>query len=241
MENHFDKIMTLYRGSKIKENPTCIECYEEDPGLSPAVSVYYIGEEYNLQSKKILFVGKNARGTLENGIDQFPVIDARESARKYFLYPDSAFWSYSQAITRALFKCSKEEALEKISLTNLVKCNNAMGDEGRNPDGSTIDQTTFLMKENCLNKVGYFWREVKILKPTHIILFSGADYDQFLFGGKHNTDRRRIGQKNVLWFAVEWIIDGHKTKLLRTGHPERLKKEDFVSGVCEWVLMKEGI
>jgi hypothetical protein len=36
------------------------------------------------------------------------------------------------------------------------------------------------MKENCLNKIGVFWNELKILKPKHLIFFTHYYYDKFL-------------------------------------------------------------
>jgi hypothetical protein len=155
-----------------------------------------------------------------------------------------AFWSYNKEIARQLYNCKDDDYLKYISITNLVKCNNAMGDEGRNPDGSATDKTTHTMKNNCMNILQVFWREVSILKPKNIVIYSHYHYDNFLDNipiiqiTKEKTSKqykRKNGKKEIYWWDREGVLRGSSVRILRTSHPERQKKDDFVKKIIDWI------
>jgi hypothetical protein len=144
------------------------------------------------------------------------------------------------------------------------------------------------MKENCLNKIGVFWNELKILKPKHLIFFTHYYYDKFLndddflnkgfingngnevefpltlplspIGGEginkgyhngainnrftikeiHNKEfRMPNGRKTILWWDRQFY-EGDKLimRVLRTSHPERQNKEEFVEKIAIWIKVK---
>ena len=59
---------------------------------------------------------------------------------------------------------------EKVALTNLLKCNL----------GSTTDTSSTVMKNFCLRDLGVFRRELQIIQPRKIVLYTGRAYDDYL-------------------------------------------------------------
>lgn len=242
-----EKILKMYKGLRLGSNEICKTCKAEEinvkSGFSRPISPWHIGKRFKDGFYKVLFVGKNARG---DGGDKRPdVIDATIFGGKALLSPFSAFWSYTGKIACRLYGQNLEDAIESIAMTNLIKCNNAMDDDGRNHDGTFFDYTTQLMKENCLNRIKVFWKEVDILNPKHIILYTHHDYDDFLekipsvFLVKEITDKKftcKVGAKNIKWWDRELYKDGTLVKrVLVTSHPERKKKEEFVDNIAHWI------
>jgi hypothetical protein len=118
-----------------------------------------------------------------------------------------------------------------------------MYDEGKNYDGTTNDYTTELMKENCLNRIGVFWKEIKILMPKNIVIYAHYDYDKYLSpidiqtreitGKEHKLP---VGKKQTRWWDRELIMqNGRIVRLLVVSHPTRLAKEDYVNKIVSWI------
>ncbi len=187
----------------------------------------YIGENYRKNKARVLFIGKNARGTCDYqkfAQDQFAGQD-----RKF------AFWSYIKDITDKL-----EIHPEGVAITNLVKCNNSTEDEGRN-NGSSKDFTPHEVKENCIKRNNVIWKEIDILNPTHIVLFTHHYYDKYLKGFiciKNKTVD--CGLRKIVWCEGKLILtNGSSSQFLRTSHPQMKKKEDFVNLVSQCILLNK--
>jgi hypothetical protein len=244
-----NEILKMYKELKLGGNEICKTCKIENikvkSGISRPISPWHIGKRFKDDFYKVMFVGKNARGDDDN--KRSDVIDATIFGKKALLNPFSAFWSYTGEIACRLYGPNLKDAIESIAMANLIKCNNAMDDEGRNHDGTSVDYTTPLMKENCLNKMKVFWKEVDILKPKHIILYTHHDYDGYLekfpnFSENEITEKDftcKVGAKNIKWWDKELCRDGTLSmRVLVTSHPERKKKKEFVDKIISWIKKK---
>jgi hypothetical protein len=250
----FDTILSMYKQLKIGDNEICKMCKSNNTirglELSNPISIFQVGNNFLNDGYKVLFVGKNARGTLYDLAGKIPdIIDSRDAGRNYFLcWKRNHFWSYTKSIAQQLAHRSPEEAFDSIAITNLVKCNNAMYMEGQNPDGTYRDCTTTAMKNNCLNNLKVFWRELEILSPKHVVFYTHHDYDAYIqdFPGIDSVNEicdkehvRANGGKDILWWDRELYKDGKLVmRVLRTSHPERQNKEGFVEKIVSWILHK---
>lgn len=131
----------------------CEECHKKEH-LSLPIGCWCVGSDFNKTSKRILFVGKNARnnpGTIEDGFRN-PFQYTRES-----LWNKSwPYWSYTRAITQRIFG---DDSIEHIAFTNIVKSNNSGGK----------DTTSDFVKSNCILNLKVLQQELKVIHPTHII------------------------------------------------------------------------
>ncbi len=197
-------------------------CSKKNEKISP-IFFPYVGENYRKGKIRPLFVGKNARGFVD--YQEFGQGQFFGDGRKY------AFWSYIAGIANNLGVHP-----DGVAISNLVKCNNSMEEEGRN-NGSSKDFTPDQLKVNCIQKNKVIWEEIDILDPTHVILFTHNYYDKYLKGFIALTNNTvACGMKNIVW--DEGALKSRKgtsIQCLRTSHPERRKKEDFVKLVSEWV------
>ena len=227
-----EKLLAMYERIGMGHCRTCSICRANVENLSPPVTAWGIGNNFNNEHKKILFVGKNARGYYDRH-EKFCVAfdDGRwlwepKNWRETW-GTSSAYWTYTREITGKIFG---DDSFEHIAFTNLVKCNNS-------PDKDT---TTDLVKRNCIGNLKIFSKEVKIIRPTHIIFYTSWYYDEYIPHAFEtfqtlNDARKKIGAKYVPWDNVEATIEGLKLCVLVTGHPERLKKDEFTNAICSWV------
>lgn len=98
------------------------------------------------------------------------------------------------------------------------------------------------MKNNCILKQKVIKSEIEVMNPTHIIFLTHNYYDIYintLFDNiKYITDKthkKKVGKKNVLWGHYESLINNHKVNILRTSHPERKQKIDYVNAIVYWI------
>ncbi len=254
-----EDILRMYQNKRLGANEICRSCNRDSKKtgfgrISKPLSVYQVGSNYQDNKYRLLFVGKNARGTssYRSAIGSY-VIDARRgqySASELFLrYNKLAFWNYTKEIVCRILDCEPEEAFESIAISNLIKCNNTMYDEGANFDGTFSDYTTQLMKQNCLRKMKVFWEEINILKPKHIVFYTHYDYDEYLevfpdsyteYYAPHirssKVQTKRCGAKYIRWWDREFRRnDSSSMRVLLTSHPERKNKKDFTALVASWI------
>ena len=153
------------------------------------------------------------------------------SARSLWNSRKWAFWSYTQAIAQQLFPGETLEGCrERIGMTNLVRCNHS----------PTTDKTSDSMKRHCVLELQVFSREVKILRPTHIVLYTGNSYDIVKPWGLEGfteirTETVPVGKRVMPWLEATAVVDGEAVHMLRVGHPERKGKAAFVEMVTQWV------
>lgn len=237
------RVFDLYRSLNLWTNPTCTRCkLSTQPPLFGPVGIWQVGKSYFDDRYRIVFVGKNARGSirvpgeeLAEELAQHGFIDATCEADQWIGDTRSAYWSYTAAIVEELFG-NIDVGWERVAFTNLVKCNNSMD----------VDTTTAKTASHCLDELGVVWKEIELLEPNHIIMFTGWDYDTYIdrylgnFDGNDETRRDHQipnGGKMMLWWERHCVTrSGRKFKILRTSHPERQKKESFVNQIVQWIV-----
>ncbi len=240
-------VFDMYKECSIGSNPICQRCRTHEKKkfgrLSNPVSFWHIGEQFQADPNRCLFIGKNT----VDGSD-FPVIDGvhdtRLGGRVLYLYGHSPFWTYTDKIVRRAYDLSnRRETLSCIAITNLIKCNHSTGEE-------CGDTTSDSMRQSCLEQLGVVWKEVDILKPRHIILYTGAsDYDSHIerfhygdaFQDENETNKSTqipLGKNRLPWWERNFYSNKQLVlRMLRTGHPQG-KSIEYIDHVAEW--LKEG-
>ena len=218
-------LLELYEKIKLGKNDVCAECHVQCDFSNP-IGCWVIGNNFYRNEKRILFIGKNARGNPGNSTGTFN--STFEVAREYLWNQSWPYWSYTREVCKRLFH---DDTIENIAFTNIVKCN----------DSPDVDTTSERTKDSCINRLGVVRKEIELILPTHIIFYTAWDYDRYINGifdsFEVKLDTTRIaGKKNILWQESETTISDKNIHVLRTGHPERKKKEDFVDNIVGWVL-----
>jgi len=227
----FDMYETLFNSEDGKK--TCGTCRTDSLKLDGPISIWQVGSEFGNSKYKVMFVGKTARGTPGDFIqDGRSVLDATDRGDELYLDPvkKGAYWSYTKEICD---RVEGENSWEKIAFSNIVKCNNS----------NANDTASQEMKKHCIIENKIILKEVEIVDPYTIIFYTGLDYDQSI--GEMFADNvinagdkteRQIGAKLVPWWEFVVNLNGHDVRCLRTGHPERKKKTDFVNGVATFIV-----
>jgi len=191
-----------------------------------------VGASYACDSHRIVFIGKTARGwNSPDELAQQGFIDGTGMADQLIHGRSWPYWSYTNSILETVFG-SLHSGWERIAFTNLVKCNNSDG----------ADTTPRTCAAHCLDDLGVVWKELEILKPKNIIMYTGDHYDDFIerysLGYEYQDKTRRDhripnGKKMMLWWERHCVDrDGRRFRILRTAHPERQQKESFVCQIA---------
>jgi len=221
----YDDLFSSESGERI-----CNECRSENTELSRPVSVWQIGSQFDTSIHKLLFVGKNARGAPGDIRTGKVVLDSTDRGEDLFYNESWAYWSYTKEISE---RVEGESPWEKIAFTNMVKCNNS----------NTTDTTSNEMKMHCILENKILIKEILHINPDVIVFYTSTDYDDYIekmFSDifiLHGEDvDRLIGKKLIPWWEFDVQLNDHPVRCLRTGHPERKKKVDFVNAVSEFVV-----
>ena len=104
--------------------------------------------------------------------------------------------------------------------------------------------TSDIVKEYCIIKQQFIATEINQINPKKIIFYTHPNYDKYLKKIFHIEQENhlmvQLGKKNVDFWCFVINLNGKKISCLRTGHPERKKKSDFVSKTVQF-LIKEKI
>ena len=150
-------------------------------------------------------------------------MDATERADELYQNAGWAYWNYTKTIAERIYN---ENAWEKIAFTNMVKCNNS----------DTIDTTTDSMRDFCLSVLK---EEIKILKPKNIVFYTKGYDNQIekLFDAVLDSETKEvfIGKKKMRSWTFRGMIDNNLSRVIRVGHPERMKKEDYVNHIVNFI------
>jgi len=229
-----EAIFQMYKNISIGCNEICKKC-NKDGELEIPLSIYFIGEKFYSSEDTVLFVGKTAVGGEGIGevVDDF-FTDSTEFGKQSLDLEEEwstrrAFYSYTNEIIKRYYG-SYEVGSQFAALTNIVKCNN----------GSTTDQTTYEIKQHCINDLKVIWKEVEILRPKRIIFYTGRDYDDFIDAFKPNNFTTCVDVEddeiNCWWHRKFMNVDGSTAcEILRIYHPSRQGKEEYVSKVVDWL------
>jgi hypothetical protein len=232
-----ETIFEMYKNISVGRSAICQEC-NKDGELDFPLSIYFVGEKFHPSADTVLFVGKTAVGG--EGIGAFindSFYDTTDFGEKSLdgNAHKSSFYSYTNEIIETYYG-SYEEGKKFTALTNLVKCNN----------GSTKDETTYVIKEHCINHLKVIWREVEILKPKRIIFYTGRDYDDFIdaFIPDNFCSYNDIeDNEQECWWHRQFVNKDNITvcDILRVYHPDYMRyvggqaKENYISKIVDWL------
>lgn len=232
-----DPVIDMMLTEKVGCNTICKECRADGGKMTNALGPWLTCDP-SLSAQSILFVGKVARGDSmgEEIADQLE--DVRCLGADFIRNSSWPYYSYTREIITSVFG-TLEIGLPYVSFTNIVKCNNE----------STNDTTPWHTKEFCINKNAFIWKEVEVIKPKIIVFYTHTNYDVFIDAFMPSYARSfkdgeetaiEIGQKTMPWWERTYFDETEKLVLtiLRVGHPERKKKEDFTSLVADWIKSK---
>lgn len=226
MNSYEKSVFDMYKRCGLGSSEKCSFCRKENPGLFKPISIWHIGEQYAMSKHRVLFVGKAARGSIEQDASNInSVSDGTALAGQLYHEVGWPFWSYTRAIANELY--GEGKGWEEIAMTNMVKCNSS----------ETVDTTRDSVKWNC---AGYLRREIELLMPKNIIFYTNAWYDDAvasLFDKIENTDHRDVpcGQKQMHLWSFSGMVNGHAVRVLRAGHPERMQKADYTSQIIAFI------
>lgn len=190
-----DDIFRMYFNERIGCNSICEKCKEFSEKknkklLDGVVPIFHIGKDYNKNEKRILLIGMVAYGweklanlwestfnenektlyDIQKDVENQSIVLFRKKKERYFKY-----------LVYALTKVFNDfdTAYNNIALTNLVHCNT----------GSINDNLPQGVRNYCINidQNGFVFKEIEILKPTHIIVFTKSPkYINYLNNCKYN-------------------------------------------------------
>jgi hypothetical protein len=238
------RIVESYKAKSDKCN-ACIEyCEENGLQLHGPLSFFNIGEKFDHDRYRVVFVGKNSWYDKSN-VESLPSLastklkDCRLDGSEWFTTRLSRYWGCIQDIAKQLYpeKRSDEDMidlLDNISITNLTKCNTST---------DYRDTTPFRLTENCIE---IFEEEMKALRPRHIVFFTGTGYDShigklnfgYVISPKEITNRtykKEIKNRPVWWWHREFYeSDEVWMHFLRTRHPQGAPRE-LVDEIAKWI------
>lgn len=235
-----DQVFKMYHHISLGENEICYECKKEG-NIEIPLSIYYVGVNLPCHDS-IFFIGKTAVGG--EGIG--PVINSSFTDSTTFgeesldglerLSGLRAYYSYTHEIIKHYYG-SYEKGKRNVALSNIVKCNNT----------TTNDSTDYRRKDFCIKKLQTIWKEVDLLLPKKIVFYTNTYYDDFIDEFRPNLCESiediidtnvMIGNKNSpFWHRRFYNKDGNIIcDFLRLSHPQRMKKDEYVSCVVEWLF-----
>jgi hypothetical protein len=229
----------MYQKISLGENEICNECKKEGDIEIP-LSIYYVGKNLPCNDS-VFFIGKTAVGG--EGIG--PIINSLFTDSTSFgeesldglerMSKIRAYYSYTHDIIKNYYG-SYEMGKNNVALSNIVKCNNT----------TTNDSTDNRRKEYCINTLKTIWKEVDLISPKNIIFYTNTYYDDFIDAFRPELctnfediidSNIKIGKKNVPWWHRRFYDKkGYVIcNLLRLSHPQRMKKDEYVARVVEWL------
>ena len=219
-----ENLFRMYDDINLGSSLVCKECQEKTTNLSLPVSFWFVGSKYEHENGRVLFVGKNARR--EPGVKIGNYYDSRGAVKELWdkHWP---YWSYIRNITEEIYG---ENGADYVAYTNIIKCNNS----------GSKDNTSELVKDNCIRKMQVLKREIELLKPRKVIFLTSWYYDNYIksiFNDVVDIESKKvqIGAKKMPWWEFSGYIDNDNIKILRVGHPERKKKNDYVNAITNWI------
>ena len=221
------KLLELYKNTLTEQNPICKKCKNNNDALTRPVGAWVVGNKFYSHKNRVLFVGKNARGNPGKPYCDFQF--AFWESRNHLWKKSWPYWSYTRAITNAVYG---NDDIENIAFTNIVKCNDSTGK----------DCTSWHTKECCICELKMIGKEIAIIHPTHIVFYTSWKYDDYIpriFDTYIETKKTKIkiGAKEMPWMEANGQLNGNSIKILRVGHPERMKKNDYVAAVSKWLQL----
>lgn len=230
-ETVIERLRQLGAGS----NSICVTCRKNNSDLSNALGPWVDGH-FPVTANKAVFVGKIARGDGLGQLVSNRLEDVSAFGTEFIRSSSWPYWSYTREIITRVFG-SLDEGLKYCGFTNLIKCNNS----------STPDTSTETQRHYCIDENRFIAHELNVMQPKAVIFYVGTEYDEYLqqlfpesatgYEDEINT-RVTIGAKRMPWWSRRFFDSDGATvaRYLRIGHPERMKKEPYISEVAKWIV-----
>ena len=232
----YNRLLGLYeRRLHLPKNAVCRHC---DAKHKMPLAPWHIGRSFCEEDTRVVFVGKPHRGTPAEPNDA-GIIDPRAAVNSTFRKRRWPYWSYTREIAAEVFDGAKR-GWDRIAMTNVIKCTNVGGDD------ASMDTTTPTMIDSCVRELKVLNHELQTLKPTHIVLYTGKlipdvvehlTLDSATSWTAVEDGHRDCGKKRLLWrsFRSPTARGENDVNALVVGHPERMKKAEYVAHVAGWI------
>ncbi|RUM57334.1 MAG: hypothetical protein DSY60_05150 [Persephonella sp.] len=239
------EILKLYEKEGLFKNRICLECRKsgKEKNYYP-LGFWQVGKLFDREKIRIIFAGKPHRGNLDSKIikeENFLVADVNQIANDLFFNKNWPYWSYTKEILKKVYNTDDKGAWDRLAFTNVIKC--SLERNERN------DNTPDYLKQFCLKEFGIFWKEILLLKPTHVVLYLGKHYDEYInnetiksFIPAEKIDEItsndyyiQVGKKICWWWHRIIYLSNKEINILRVCHPERKKKVDFTNEIVKWI------
>ena len=234
----FTQVAALYEDDlRIPANNVCrLRC---DARTKRPLLPWHIGRRFADDPHRLVIIGKPHREDEATADRPGGTQDGRATADRLYRSKPWPFWRYTRELLRRLHG-TEEEGWSRVALTTIVKCSNATG------GAEAADRTTRTMKDCCIGDLGVARKELAILAPRTVILYTGRDYDEWvptLCWAKAQRWRNvtrpahlvRCGTAPLHWWEGE--IEGGETpvRVLRVGHPQGKPLADYTTRLARWV------
>jgi hypothetical protein len=217
------------------------------------ISFWHLGSKFfDKRFPTIAFVGKTTWMN-EDDYDSLPkngrVYDGTSIAEDFFTrLKEFQYWQVIDSISKVVRSKADSAVnfLDHIFVTNLVKCNVC------DQKARSTNVTGKAFYRNCID---VFEKEIEVTKPSHIVFFAGAGYDNLIgdlrFGYRRDeywdeeNDRyrqpitkRNLRNREVWWWHRVFQQEGKPTlQFLRTRHPQGAP-EELKDKIIKWILGK---
>lgn len=235
MDGLSSEFKKMYREIGLGVSDICKQCREENACLSSPFSIWQKGKNFDKTEYRLMFIGKTARGNPEGypwGYIDNAYIDTTIAAQdmwNQFAVKGAAYWKYTRQISEQIF--GEDEGWESIAFTNIMKCNKS----------TTVDMTNDSLKTNCIDRMKVVKVEISVVSPLCIVFITGVRFDNHIKGifdkiEDNSQSNVVIGKKKMPWWEFKGTIGNKNMRVLRIGHPERMKREPYINFVVDWVL-----
>ena len=229
----FDQVIEIFEDKlNIPNNAICIGC---DSSYKQPLLPWQIGSNFFTPEGGIFIAGKPHRGVPGDVLDS-GIIDGREVGKHLFFNESWPYWSYTKEALNAIYH-SPENSWEHIAFSNIVKCTNT----------DSTDKTTWDCAKKCITENKVIFEEIELLKPRKVVFFTWSMHRNLLteipFAIEKTIEnitdsnfQKKCGAKQLGWWDRSFVATwGEKIDLLVVGHPERMKKNEYVEILSEWL------
>jgi len=235
-----------YAKIRKKRSEFCEKCNNVVPEIKEVndgrpVSFFVVGADMKQTKRKLMFVAKTVTSNWgENANLPDPIhresgfIDTRYNSESLFLKQDNMFFICIAEVCRSLWgnQLGLREIWHRIAVTDIVKCSNN--------SESWRAKTEGIMKNNCV-EAGFLKAEIEEVKPTHLMFFTGHDYDsqiQELLGYEPEITDEPEKEIRIWWTMPS--NNQSKMQVLRTYHPHYFnyhpkQKTLFYQKIATWI------
>lgn len=151
------------------------------------------------------------------------------------------YWRYTRDVAERLYG---PDAHDFIAFTNLIKCTNVGGEAGST---SAADTTSYRMVQCCVAELGVIWKEIELLRPFNLVFYSYSLFRDVLRSipvAEEGSLREITPEGNFVmcrnkrlhwWDRTCRTLWTDNLRILVTGHPERMGRNEYVHLLSTWL------